>query len=112
MMRLDTQRAVFLLGLVTITTMDNRENMQTMQTMQTMTEGEEMSFVGGEKLFRGQLGSVAYMECSITNLNNMSMAWVRMKDSHILTVDRETFISDIRFLYLVFACFQSRVHTL
>ena len=46
--------------------------------------------------FRGQLGSVAYLECSIRNLGNMSMAWVRMRDSHILTVDTETFISDNR----------------
>ena len=57
---------------------------------------ESTFFVGTTKLFKGQLGSVAYLECSIMNLNNMTMAWVRMRDSHILTVERETFISDRR----------------
>ena len=32
----------------------------------------------------------------VFNLNNKSVSWVRSMDSHILTVDRETFISDHR----------------
>ena len=60
------------------------------------SDQESISFVGSTKVFQGQLGSVAYLECSIMNLKNMSMAWVRMRDTHILTVDRETFISDRR----------------
>ena len=63
---------------------------------QNVTYGESLSFVGSTDKFKGQIGSDAYMECSILNLSNMSMAWVRMRDSHILTVDRETFISDRR----------------
>ena len=63
---------------------------------QNLTESESPYFVGSTKLFKGQLGSVAYLECSIINLNNMTMAWVRMRDRHILTVERETFISDRR----------------
>ena len=60
------------------------------------SDQESISFVGSTKVFKGQLGSVAYLECSIMNLSNMSMAWVRMRDTHILIVDRETFISDRR----------------
>ena len=30
-------------------------------------------------------------------MNNMTVAWVRIRDTHILTVDTETFISDNRF---------------
>ena len=63
---------------------------------QNSTQGESLSFVGSTKQFKGQLGSAAYLECSINNLSNMSMAWVRMRDTHILTVDRETFIQDRR----------------
>ena len=62
-----------------------------------VSHGESLSFVGSTEQFKGQLGSDAYLECSIINLSNMSMAWVRMMDSHILTVDRETFISDRRY---------------
>ena len=63
---------------------------------QNSIDSESPYFVGSTKLFKGQLGSVAYLECSIINLNNMTMAWVRMRDMHILTVERETFISDRR----------------
>ena len=61
-----------------------------------ISQAEFLSFVGSTTHFKGQLGSAAYLECSISNLSNMSMAWVRMRDSHILTVDRDTFISDKR----------------
>ena len=65
-----------------------------------------MSFVGSTKVFKGQLGNVAYLECSIMNQMNMSMAWVRMRDTHILTVDRETFISDRRWVNINIVCEQ------
>ena len=32
------------------------------------------------------------------DLNNLSVSWVRGRDSHIRTVDRDTFISDNRFI--------------
>jgi hypothetical protein len=47
-----------------------------------------------------QVGSVAYLTCEVYNLNNLSVSWIRGRDSHILTVDRETFISDSRFIIL------------
>ena len=61
-----------------------------------ISQAEFLSFAGSTTHFKGQLGSAAYLECSINNLLNMSMAWVRMRDTHILTVDRETFIQDRR----------------
>ena len=45
-----------------------------------------------------QVGSTAYLTCEVYNLNNLSVSWVRGRDSHILTVDRETFISGNRFI--------------
>ncbi|XP_047486813.1 uncharacterized protein LOC125037658 [Penaeus chinensis] len=44
-----------------------------------------------------QLGTHAYLPCRIFNLGNRSIAWIRSRDSHILTVDRYTFIADERF---------------
>ncbi|KAK3879188.1 hypothetical protein Pcinc_016231 [Petrolisthes cinctipes] len=44
-----------------------------------------------------QLGAHAYLPCRIKNLGDRSVAWIRNRDSHILTVDRYTFISDERF---------------
>ncbi|KAG0726544.1 Zwei Ig domain protein zig-8 [Chionoecetes opilio] len=44
-----------------------------------------------------QLGAHAYLPCRIKNLGNKSVSWIRNRDSHILTVDRYTFISDERF---------------
>ena len=41
---------------------------------------------------------MAYLPCEVFNLANKSVSWVRARDNHILTVDRETFISDQRFL--------------
>ena len=71
-------------------------NMGKVKISQNVKQGESLSFVGSSEEFKGQLGGEAYLECSIMNLSNMSMAWVRMRDSHILTVDRDTFISDNR----------------
>lgn len=33
----------------------------------------------------------------VYNMANLSVSWIRRRDSHILTVDTETFISDPRF---------------
>ena len=55
------------------------------------TSGEETT---------AQVGRTAYLTCEVYNLNNLSVSWVRGVDSHILTVDRETFISDSRFVSL------------
>jgi len=47
-----------------------------------------------------QQGDTAYLSCRILNIGNRSVSWVRGRDSHIITVDEETFISDGRFLSL------------
>ncbi|XP_053649940.2 uncharacterized protein [Cherax quadricarinatus] len=44
-----------------------------------------------------QLGTQAFLPCRIRNLGNQSISWIRSRDSHILTVDRYTFIADQRF---------------
>lgn len=47
-----------------------------------------------------QQGDTAYLDCRIFHLGNQSVSWVRGRDSHIITVDQETFISDGRFASL------------
>jgi len=44
-----------------------------------------------------QLGTHAFLHCKVKQLGNKSVSWIRRRDSHILTVDRYTFISDERF---------------
>jgi len=44
-----------------------------------------------------QLGAIAFLPCTIKNLGNKSVSWIRASDAHILTVDHEVFISDPRF---------------
>ena len=44
----------------------------------------------------------------VFNLNNKSVSWVRSMDSHILTVDRETFISDHRSYHIYNLLFYKR----
>ena len=89
-----TYSGLILLSLLGVT---NMEKVKISQNYEISTQSEYSSFVGSTKQFKGQLGSDAYLDCSINNLSNMSMAWVRMRDNHILTVDRETFISDRRY---------------
>ena len=89
-MTYQTSNVLILLNMFVVT------NMETVRISENY-ESESLSFVGSRKQFKGQLGSDAFIECSISNLSNMSMAWVRMKDNHILTVDKETFISDRRY---------------
>merc|ERR1712012_1465971 len=48
-----------------------------------------------------QQGDTAYLNCRIFNAENMSVSWIRGSDSHIITVDQETFISDQRFASLI-----------
>lgn len=50
-----------------------------------------------DAVFTAQEGSTAFLSCQIYNLNNKSVSWIRGRDSHILTVEQETFISDLRF---------------
>ena len=51
-------------------------------------------------VFTAQEGGTAYMGCEVHNLSNKTVSWLRERDRHILTVDRETFISDRRFVAL------------
>ena len=44
-----------------------------------------------------QLGKHAYLPCKVKQLGNKSVSWIRRRDAHILTVDRDTFIADDRF---------------
>jgi len=45
-----------------------------------------------------QQGDTAYLSCGVFTVGNESVSWVRERDSHIIAVDQETFISDERFL--------------
>ena len=47
-----------------------------------------------------QFGTHAFLPCRIKQLGNKSVSWIRQRDSHILTVDRYTFIADDRFQVL------------
>uniref|UniRef100_A0A1B0FQK4 Ig-like domain-containing protein n=1 Tax=Glossina morsitans morsitans TaxID=37546 RepID=A0A1B0FQK4_GLOMM len=47
-----------------------------------------------------QIGTHAYLPCRVKQLGNKSVSWVRVRDGHILTVDRAVFIADQRFLAL------------
>ncbi|XP_055384416.1 immunoglobulin superfamily member 10-like [Condylostylus longicornis] len=47
-----------------------------------------------------QIGTHAYLPCKVKQLGNKSVSWVRVRDGHILTVDRAVFIADQRFLAL------------
>ena len=53
-----------------------------------------------EDLVKAQVDGVAYLSCEVFNRNNLSVSWMRTKDSHIISVDSETFISDNRFSVL------------
>lgn len=44
-----------------------------------------------------QIGTHAYLPCKVKQLGNKSVSWVRVRDGHILTVDRSLFIADERF---------------
>ncbi|XP_055707361.1 hemicentin-2-like [Phlebotomus papatasi] len=44
-----------------------------------------------------QIGTHAYLPCKVKQLGNKSVSWVRVRDDHILTVDRIKFIADDRF---------------
>lgn len=44
-----------------------------------------------------QLGKTAYLHCMVRQLGNKTVAWVRHRDLHILTVASYTYVSDQRF---------------
>ena len=54
------------------------------------------SSIREEKVYT-EINSTAYLSCEVYNRNNLSVSWVRLKDSHIISVNTETFISDRRF---------------
>lgn len=47
-----------------------------------------------------QLGTHAYLPCKVQQLGNKPVSWIRVRDGHILTVDRAVFIADQRFVVL------------
>ena len=55
-----------------------------------------VAFVESDEVFKAQVGGAGYLSCSILNMNNLTLAWLRVRDSHILTIEDETFISDAR----------------
>ncbi|XP_046678215.1 zwei Ig domain protein zig-8-like isoform X1 [Homalodisca vitripennis] len=42
-------------------------------------------------------GQSAYLHCRVKNLGNKTVAWVRVRDVHLLTLDNVTYTSDWRF---------------
>lgn len=44
-----------------------------------------------------QLGDTALLICKVNQVGRKTVSWIRKRDSHILTVDSTTFISDDRF---------------
>jgi len=47
-----------------------------------------------------QLGDTALLICKVNQVGGKTVSWIRKRDSHILTVDGTTFISDERFYIL------------
>jgi len=96
------QKSVFLLCQVFVvleTRQDGRQGGK-------RTRGDLQDYLGVSKPFfnpdtnqlvRVQRGGIAYLSCEVYNMANLSVSWIRSRDSHILTVDKETFISDLRF---------------
>ena len=54
------------------------------------------SLTGPQSVCKAQAGHVAYLTCTTNMPTNLSLAWIRLRDNHILTVDSETFIQDNR----------------
>ena len=48
---------------------------------------------------KAQEGQVGYLTCTTNMPTNLSLAWIRLRDNHILTVDTETFIQDNRLVH-------------
>ena len=61
-----------------------------------IAESKTETFLETNSVFRAQLGLVGYLTCTTGKLTNHSLAWLRRRDNHILTVDKETFIHDKR----------------
>lgn len=62
--------------------------------------GEPSFYPGMRRNLTVQLGGAAYLPCRVVNAANNSVSWIRNRDSHILSVDRDTFIVDDRFASL------------
>ena len=62
--------------------------------------GEPRFYPGMRRNFTVQVGAVAHLPCRVVNAANNSVSWIRNRDSHILSVDRDTFIVDDRFASL------------
>lgn len=43
------------------------------------------------------LGKTAYLNCRVKNIKNQTVSWLRHKDTHLLTIGRLTYTSDLRF---------------
>ena len=61
---------------------------------------EPRFYPGMRRNFTVQVGAVAHLPCRVVNAANNSVSWIRNRDSHILSVDRDTFIVDDRFASL------------
>ena len=52
-----------------------------------------------QSMCKAQAGQVGYLTCTTNIPTNLSLAWIRLRDNHILTVDSETFIQDNRLVH-------------
>ena len=52
-----------------------------------------------QSMCKAQAGQVGYLTCTTSMPTNLSLAWIRLRDNHILTVDTETFIQDNRLVH-------------
>lgn len=43
------------------------------------------------------LGKKAYLNCRVKHIKNQTVSWLRHKDTHLLTIGRLTYTSDLRF---------------
>lgn len=43
------------------------------------------------------LGKTAYLNCRVKHIKNQTVSWLRHKDTHLLTIGRLTYTSDLRF---------------
>ncbi|TRY67184.1 hypothetical protein TCAL_02289 [Tigriopus californicus] len=69
------------------------------QTMELINDPEKEPMFASDlpRNLTVQLGGTAYLPCTVHNLGNKSVSWIRNRDTHILTSDRDVFIVDERF---------------
>ena len=46
---------------------------------------------------KGVLGKTAMLNCRVKNIGNKTVSWLRHQDTHLLTIGRLTYTSDMRF---------------